>query len=293
MALAPFSRIGAHVPVSGGLAKRGLSYADAIGAEVIQVFVTNPRSWAHTPGNAEQDALLRARTDLPVFVHACYLINLGSPDEEIAARSVASLEYTLQRAAQIGARGVVVHTGSAVRGGRAAGLARVRARLLPILEALDEAAPPVLLEPMAGQGQVLCATVDDLADYLDAVDRHPKAGVCLDTAHVFGAGHDVSTRAGMRTMLDRFGEVVGADRLRLVHANDSAAPCGSRRDRHAGIGLGYIGADPFAEVFTHSVSAGVPVVVETPGPEGPHARDVATLKELRAQAATPEQEAAR
>ena len=183
MALAPFSRIGAHVPVSGGLAKRGLSYADAIGAEVIQVFVTNPRSWAHTPGNAEQDALLRARTDLPVFVHACYLINLGSPDEEIAARSVASLEYTLQRAAQIGARGVVVHTGSAVRGGRAAGLARVRARLLPILEALDEAAPPVLLEPMAGQGQVLCATVDDLADYLDAVDRHPKAG-CLDTAHV-------------------------------------------------------------------------------------------------------------
>ena len=94
-------------------------------------------------------------------------------------------------------------------------------------------------------------------------------------------------------MLDRFGEVVGADRLRLVHANDSAAPCGSRRDRHAGIGLGYIGADPFAEVFTHPVSAGVPVVVETPGPEGPHARDVATLKELRAQAATPEQEAAR
>lgn len=96
-------------------------------------------------------------------------------------------------------------------------------------------------------------------------------------------------------MLDRFGEVVGADRLQLVHANDSAAPCGSRRDRHAGIGQGHIGADPFVELFTHPVSAGIPVVVETPGPKESHARDVATLKQLRAQAAelSPEQKAAR
>jgi deoxyribonuclease-4 len=282
MASPPSSPVGAHVPVSGGLARRGLPYADAIGAEVVQVFVTNPRGWACPPGDPEQDALLRARTDLPVFVHACYLINLGSPDEEVAARSVACLEHTLRRGAQIGARGVVVHTGSAVRGGREAGLARMRARLLPVLEGLDEDAPPVLVEPMAGQGQVLCATVDDVAEYLDAVDRHPKAGVCLDTAHMYGAGHDISTPAGMRAMLDRFGEVVGADRLRLVHANDSAAPCGSRRDRHAGIGAGHIGADPFAELFAHPVSAGVPVVLETPGPQEPHARDVATLKRLRA-----------
>lgn len=270
------------MPVSGGLARRGLPYADAVEAEVVQVFVTNPRGWACPPGVPEQDALLRARVDLPVFVHACYLINLGSPDDEVAAKSVASLEHTLRRGAQIGARGVVVHTGSAVRGGRAAGLERVRARLLPVLEALGSDAPPVLLEPMAGQGQVLCATVDDLVAYLDALDGHPGVGVCLDTAHMYGAGHDISTRAGMRAMLDRFGEVVGADRLRLVHANDSAAPCGSRRDRHAGIGSGHIGAEPFAELFTHPVSAGVPLVVETPGPEGPHARDVATLKRLRA-----------
>ncbi|TDQ45987.1 deoxyribonuclease IV [Actinorugispora endophytica] len=289
MAKPPLSPVGAHVPVAGGLAKRGLSYAAEIEAEAVQVFVTNPRGWARSPGVAEQDALLRGRVEdgLPVFVHAPYLINLGTPNEEVAARSVASLEHALRRGAEIGARGVVVHTGSAVDGTRADGLERTRSRLLPVLEALDADAPQVLLEPMAGQGRVLCATVDDLGPYLGALEDHPKAAVCLDTAHVFGAGHDISTGAGMRAMLDRFGEVAGAHRLRLVHANDSAAACGSNRDRHANIGSGHIGAAPFAELFTHPVSAGVPVVVETPGPVGPHSADVATLKRLRSHAAGP------
>ncbi|GLU49068.1 deoxyribonuclease IV [Nocardiopsis ansamitocini] len=276
-----FSPVGAHVPVAGGLAKSGLAYAAEIGAETIQVFVSNPRGWATGPGNPGQDALLRERADLPVFIHAPYLINLGAPDEAVAAKSVASLEHALRRGAEIGARGVVVHTGSAVNGSRTHGLERMRARLLPILEGLAEDAPQVLLEPMAGQGRVLCATVDDLGPYLRALDDHPKAAVCLDTAHVFAAGHDISTPAGMRAMLDRFGEVAGAHRLRLVHANDSAAPCGANRDRHANIGSGYIGSTPFAELFTHPVSAGVPVTLETPGPAGAHASDVEMLKKLR------------
>ncbi|SKA23285.1 Endonuclease IV [Marinactinospora thermotolerans DSM 45154] len=275
------SPIGAHVPVSGGLATRGLAYAAEIGAEAVQVFVTNPRGWATSPGVASEDALLRRRHDLPVFVHAPYLVNLGSPDPAVAAKSVATLDHALRRGGDIGARGVVVHTGSAVRDGREEGLARMRARLLPILEGLAPEAPRVLLEPMAGQGRVLCATVDDLGPYLDALDRHPKAGVCLDTAHVFAAGHDISTRAGMAAMLDRFARVAGADRLDLIHANDSKAPCGSNRDRHENIGAGHIGAEPFGELFVHPVSAGVPVVVETPGPAGPHAADVATLRALR------------
>ncbi|MBB6171204.1 deoxyribonuclease-4 [Nocardiopsis mwathae] len=277
----PVSPVGAHVPVSGGLAKRGLAYTADIGAETIQVFVTNPRGWATVPGDPAEDARLRERDDLPVFIHAPYLINLGAPDEAVAQKSVASLEHALRRGAEIGALGVVVHTGSAVRGGRDEGLDRMRSRLLPLLDRLGDGVPPVLLEPMAGQGQVLCATVDDLAGYLDALDRHPRAAVCLDTAHAFAAGHDIATRAGMRAMLDRFGEVVGADRLRLIHANDSKEPCGSRKDRHENIGAGHIGADPFGELFRHPVSAGVPITLETPGPEGPHAADVRTLKELR------------
>lgn len=289
----PASPVGAHVPVSGGMATKGLAYASRIGAETVQVFVSNPRGWAVTPGDPREDARMREREDLPVFVHATYLINLGTPGEETARRSVASLEHALRRGALIGAEGVVVHTGSAVSGSREDGLNRVRERLLPVLERLDAGAPAVLLEPMAGQGQVLCATVDDLARYLEAVDWHPAVGVCLDTAHAFAAGHDISTRAGMRAMLDRFGEAVGADRLRLVHANDSKAPCGSCRDRHENIGAGHIGAAPFAELFGHPVSAGVPVVVETPGPEKPHAADVAVLKKLRADPAAVRQDGTR
>ncbi|GAA4910952.1 deoxyribonuclease IV [Streptomonospora salina] len=275
------SPIGAHVPVAGGLATRGLAYAADIAAETVQVFVSNPRGWATTPGNPGEDAKLRERTDVPVFVHANYLINLGAPDEGVAERSTASLEHALRRGADIGAGGVVVHTGSAVRGSREEGLERMRARLLPILERSGEDVPPVLLEPMAGQGQVLCATVDDLADYLAVLDWHPQAGVCLDTAHVFAAGHDVSTPAGMTQMLDRFGDVVGAQRLRLIHANDSKEPLASNKDRHENIGAGHIGADPFGALLEHPVRSGVPVVCETPGPVGPHAADIAALKELR------------
>ncbi|WP_017588513.1 deoxyribonuclease IV [Nocardiopsis ganjiahuensis] len=276
------SPVGAHVPVAGGMATKGLAYAEKIGAETIQVFVSNPRGWATNGGDPAQDAMLRERTDLPVFVHAPYLINPGTPSEETAAKSLTSMEHALRRSAQIGALGAVMHTGSAVSGTREEGLARARERLLPMLERLGEEVPPLLLEPMAGQGQVLCATVDDLVPYFEALDWHPNVGVCLDTAHLFAAGHDISTVEGMREALDRFGEVVGADRLKLIHGNDSKAPCGSNKDRHENIGKGHIGAEPFAELFRHPVTAGVPITLETPGPEGPHAEDVTTLKKLRA-----------
>ncbi|WP_344966911.1 deoxyribonuclease IV [Salinactinospora qingdaonensis] len=281
----PSSPVGAHVPVSGGLATRGLSYADEIAAETIQVCVTNPRQWARPAGVAAEDALLRERSQaLPVFVHAPYLVNLGSSHAQVREKSVAAVAHALRRGQEIGARGVVVHTGSAVAGTRAQGLRRMREGLLPILDGLGEDAPMVLLEPMAGQGQVLCATVDELDPYLDALERHPKAGVCLDTAHAFAAGHDIATVTGMAAMLDLLGEVIGPQRLRLIHANDSKVGCGANKDRHENIGAGYIGTDPFTALFDHPVSAGVPITVETPGLLGPHAADVATLKRLRERA---------
>ncbi|MFW6689905.1 deoxyribonuclease IV [Streptomyces sp. MAR4 CNX-425] len=295
--------VGSHVPVAGGLAAKGLAYARRIGAEAVQVFVANARGWATPPGDPAQDEEFRRRCaedDVPVYVHAPYLINLGSHTEATAAHSVASLRHSLRRGRAIGARGVVVHTGSATGGRpRETALAQVRELTLPLLDELGDdpcgpdgpdglAAPELLLEPTAGQGFSLCSRLDELGAYLDLLDRHPRLGVCLDTCHVFAAGHDLAAHGGAKALLDELLEVAGPGRLRLLHANDSKAAAGSRLDRHENIGAGRIGAEPFRELLRHPATAGVPLIIETPGggPEGPKAAaDIALLKELREPAA--------
>lgn len=277
----PTSPIGAHVFVAGGL-PTALTRAAALGAEVVQVFLSNPRGWATpAPDEAADRTFGRAAeaAGIPVFAHVPYLVNLGSPTPLTYERSVGSVAFTLQRAARIGARGVVVHTGSCVDERLVeAGLRQVREGLLPLLDAAD--APLLLLEPTAGQGRSLCARVEELGPYLDALDWHPKVGVCLDTCHAFAAGHDLATPGGAKELLDTLLDTVGAKRLHLVHANDAKDPCGSRRDRHERIGTGYIGRDAFAELLGHPAVAGVPVVIETPGTPADHAADVALLKQL-------------
>jgi deoxyribonuclease-4 len=279
------SPVGAHVPVAGGLASGGLKYAAQVGAEVIQVFVGNPRGWAMVAGRPEEDRRLREHGDstgMPVFVHSPYLINLGSPNPETVASSVAAIRHCLVRGAAIGARGVVVHTGSAVSQSRADAVRQLRERMLPLLDEIPDDGPDLLLEPMAGQGAMLCATVQDLGPYLDVLDRHPRAGVCLDVCHAFAAGHDLTARGGVAATLDALAEAAGGERLKLIHANDSKDVCGSARDRHENIGKGHIGTEPFAELFRHPVSRGVPMVIETPGRNpAPHREDIETLKKLR------------
>ncbi|MCW2946041.1 MAG: apurinic endonuclease Apn1 [Actinoallomurus sp.] len=279
------SPIGAHVPVAGGLATRGLRYAAEIGAETVQVFVSNPRGWAMAAGSPAEDQRLRAHSErhgVPVFVHSPYLINLGSPNAQTLASSVASIRHSLARGATIGARGVVVHTGSAVSQPRDDAMRQVREKLLPLLDEIPPDGPDLLLEPMAGQGAMLCATMRDLGLYLDGLDHHPRVGICLDTCHAFAAGHDLAAPGGMAMTLDALADVAGADRLKLIHANDSKDVCGSARDRHENIGAGHIGAQPFAELFRHPVSRGVPLVIETPGRSAdPHRTDIELLKSLR------------
>jgi deoxyribonuclease IV len=271
--------IGAHVSVAGGLATGGLAYAAAVGAEALQLFVTNPRACATPPGDPGQDAALRA-AGLPIYVHASYLINLGSADELTAARSVSALGHALGRGAEIGARGVVVHTGSAVGADRDTALAQVASGLRPLLDKLGDDDPDLLLEPMAGQGQQLCRRAGDLGPYLDELGWHPRAAVCLDTCHLFAAGHDLAAPGGVAAVL---AALDARGRLALVHANDSMDPCGSCRDRHQNIGNGQLGIAPFAELLHHPVASQVPFIVETPGPEAAQAADVATLKRLRAE----------
>ncbi|WP_129669211.1 deoxyribonuclease IV [Phytoactinopolyspora endophytica] len=280
----PHPLLGTHLSAAGKLATVP-ERAKALGAESVQVFLGNPRGWATTEGDPATDAAFRAAAEslaMPVLVHSAYLINLGSPTRQTFERSAASLTHAIRRGRHVGASGVVVHTGSCVaEGNRDAALKQVREALLPVLDGLDDDDPALLLEPTAGQGQSLCATIGDLIAYLDVLDRHPRAQICFDTCHIFAAGHDLAAPGGMTAALDELLRVAGPDRLAAVHANDSMDVCGSFRDRHQRVGTGHIGAEPFGELLRHPAVAGIPVVLETPGGPEAYAEDIALLDGLR------------
>lgn len=280
--------VGTHLKVGKGLVAGAFADAQRVGAETLQVFVGNPRGWAASAGNPATDRAFREATaaaGIRVFVHSPYLVNLGSPTAATYERSVASVAHNLKRAAEIGAEGVVVHTGSCVAADSvAAAMRQVREGLLPILETLGEDAPWLLLEPTAGQGRSLCAGVDDLEAYLAALDGHPRAGVCLDTCHVFAAGAPLDEPGGTTATVDRLVEIGGPGRLRLVHANDSMDVRGAFKDRHQRIGQGHIGTRAFEELFAHPATAGVPFVLETPGSRDADDPQIPLLKQLRAAA---------
>jgi deoxyribonuclease-4 len=279
------SRIGAHTPTTGGMAKRSIEYAKTTGAEVIQVFASSPRMWAMPASKPDLDDAFKEKAlelDIYTYVHAPYLINLGSPTEATYVNSLASTSYSLQRGSDIGALGVVIHTGSAVDISHVdKAWKQIHEGVMPILNALSDDAPFLLLEPTAGQGQSLVKKLDDLEHYLEALEYHPKVGICLDTCHVFAAGHDVAAEGGMNKTLDLLVEIAGIERFKLIHANDSMDVCGALKDRHQNIGDGHIGIKPFAELLAHPATAGVPLVLETPGMEEKHTIEVALLKALR------------
>lgn len=275
-------RIGAHVPVTGGLG-RAVDTAAGLGCETMQIFVSNPRGWA-TPASPEDDhdEAFRAKAAGagigPVFVHAPYLINFASADAATRRRSRALAAFTLARAGAIGAAGVVVHSGGDATATRRVALRRARDAILPLLG--DGAGPDLLLEPSAGGAGALAARFDDLGELLAALDDHPRVRVCVDTCHAHAAGYDLSTRAGTRAAVDALLAAVG-ERVALLHGNDSRDPAGSHRDRHAEIGEGTIGEDAFRVLLRHRGLAHAAMVVETPGGLDGHKRNVARLKRLR------------
>ncbi|MBB2941663.1 deoxyribonuclease-4 [Actinoplanes lutulentus] len=280
-------RIGSHTKTSGGLAKAALPYVDAAGSETLQVYVSNSRGWALPAGDPKQDVLFRdgcGERGMPAFIHASLLVNLGSPTELTVERSIATLEHALLRGKAIGATAVVYHAGSSVDEAHAdKAMHQLHESLLPLLDrAAAEGLPRLLVEPSAGGGRSLASKVQDLEAYLEAVEGHPWLGVCFDTCHAWAAGHDLATPGGMTETLDALVIAAGPGRLQLIHANDSKDACGSTRDRHETIGKGTIGAAPFAELFAHPATTGVPIIVETPSVEHEgHAADIALLKTLR------------
>jgi deoxyribonuclease-4 len=281
--------VGTHLKVGKGLVD-ALAQARRIGAETLQVFAGNPRGWANSAGKPEVDVAFRSACEeegIRTFIHAPYLVNLGSPTPATYEKSVLSVAHNVRRAVEMGVEGVVVHTGSCVAAGSTeTALKQVREGLLPILDTLgdsaDAAGPWLLLEPTAGQGRSLCAGVEDLAAYLEALDFHPKAGICLDTCHVFAAGAPLDEPGGATATVDRIVQIGGPGRLRLIHANDSMDVRGAFKDRHQKIGQGHIGLGAFEELFAHPATAGVPFVLETPGSRDADDPDLPLLKKIRA-----------
>ncbi|NUT34405.1 MAG: deoxyribonuclease IV [Hamadaea sp.] len=275
--------IGVHSNASGGLAKTALAYVDTIGAGAVQVYIGNSRSWAQAVGDPQQDALFAdgcAERNIPSFIHAPLLVNLGSPTPATLEKSVEAIAHALRRGKAIGARGVVFHAGSSVDPTYTdQAWKQVREALLPLLDATEAlGGPQLLVEPSAGGGRSLAARVEQLADYFEAVEQHPALGVCFDTCHAWAAGHDLATAGGTTATLDALVEAVGEGRLKLVHANDSKDPVGSTRDRHEAIGRGTIGLAAFAELLAHPAVEGVPLVVETPSES--HRDDLAALRSV-------------
>jgi deoxyribonuclease-4 len=267
------------------MVKRSIEYARTIGAEAIQVFASNPRQWSMPDANVANDNEFKekaAELDIETYVHAPFLINLGSPTEETYKNSLAATAYAIKRAQEIGALGAVIHTGSAVKEDNVKqAWKQIHEGMMPILNKLSDDSPYLLLEPTAGQGQSLVKKLDDLENYLKALEYHPRVGICLDTCHVFAAGHDISVKGGMTATIDLLVQIAGIERFQLVHANDSMDVCGALKDRHQNLGDGHIGLDPFKELLAHPAVANAPLILETPGLEEKHGPEVALLKKMR------------
>ncbi len=278
--------IGAHVSPAGGLVKaleRGVERDCA----AIQIFNQSPRAWRTTRYGVQDFAAFReARAGGPieaVGIHAGYLINAANKDPEIRRKSLESLTHALRIGDGIGAAGVVVHPGSAVGDPKDEAMAR-------IVEAIDTAlgetqSCPLLLEDTAGAGQTIGRTFEELAALIEgAADEHAgRLGVCLDCCHLLASGYDVSDAARLAAVVDDFESVVGLDRLRCLHVNDSQTGLGSNRDRHANLGDGELGREGIAAFLSEPRFDGLPAVLETPGREGkgPDAAEIAWARRLR------------
>jgi deoxyribonuclease-4 len=267
-------RIGAHLPLGHGLV-RAADRAAAIGASAIQVFTDNPAAWrrrGQLPRELEAFRERLAFHDIaPISVHAPYLVNLAGPDPARAERSVELLAHELRVAAAYGAALLNLHVGSHHGDGVEAGATRIARGIRAALDRLDDAAADVtiVLENGAGGGFGMGATIDELAMVDEALGAggvaRSRIGFCLDTAHLWGAGHAIDTPAGVDELLGTFDTALGGERLRMVHLNDSRSEPGSRSDRHEHLGAGRIGTAGLRRILTHPALAHVVYILETPG----------------------------
>jgi deoxyribonuclease-4 len=276
--------IGAHVSTAGGLVAahtRGLER----GCEAIQVFSQSPRMWRPTSWKeddiAEFRELMASGPIESVVIHAVYLINCASEDREIRRKSIASLVHALRMGDAIGADGVVLHPGSALKGAKDKALARAGKALGEALADTDGCM--LLLEDTAGAGTTLGRSFSELAELLERAGGNGRLGVCLDSCHLLASGFDVRTADRLTAVLDECEKTVGSKRVRCLHVNDSKTKLGSNSDRHAPLGTGELGARGCAAFLSEPRFEGLPTLFEGPGFAGkaPEKEDIQRMRELR------------
>lgn len=275
--------LGAHQSIAGGVEK-ALARGQQAGCDTIQIFVKSPNRWVSKPLAEERVVAFRAAVAeigiWPVFAHGQYLLNLATPDEALWQKSVAALVDDLERCERLGLPGLVIHPGSHMGSGEEAGLARIAAALDEVHARLPGYQVQVWLETTAGQGDQLGYSFEHLQAMIEGVRAPERLGVCFDTAHAFAAGYDQRTREAYDETWAAFDRLLGAERLRAVHLNDSKKELGSRVDRHEHIGQGLLGLEAFRLMVNDARFHGLPMTLETE--KGPDlAEDKENLRLLR------------
>jgi deoxyribonuclease-4 len=275
--------LGAHMSIRGG-ASMAIERARSIRCTAMQIFVKNNMQWFARPLTREEiHAFLnhaQRREVLSVLGHANYLINLAATNPQFRANSIRALAEELIRADQLELPFLVVHPGAHLGAGEEAGLETIAESIDCVFAALPKVKTRLALETTAGQGSCLGNRFEHLAYIISRVREPERLCVCLDTAHVFAAGYDISTEASFRKILREFNRVIGGDRLVAIHLNDSKTACGSRVDRHEHIGKGRIGLDAFRLIMRAARFRNIPKVLETPK-EKDLREDVENLNTLR------------
>ena len=274
--------IGAHVSTSGGLVKaweRGVEF----GADAIQVFNQSPRMWRPTKYKDEDLAEFRERMDggpiRSVVIHAVYLINAAAKDAEVRSRSLASLKHALEVGEAIGADGVVFHPGSTVGEPYDEAMERVGKAVREVLAETESC--PLLLEDTAGAGGTLGRDFGELARLIELGGGGDRLGVCLDCCHMLASGYDIRTADKLAEVIDDCVSVVGLERVRCLHVNDSAMPLGSNRDRHALLPDGELGTRGLAAFLSEPRFDELPALLEGGSGQGANAQQVQLARDLR------------
>jgi deoxyribonuclease-4 len=262
--------LGCHLSISGGL-HRAFEQAEKLGLSAMQIFSHNARSWRMKPlSPAEIEAFQTKWAESAVqyvVIHTSYLINLASPKPDVYEKSIEALTQEIERAGRLGIPHVNTHVGAHLGAGIEEGLERIVAALDQVLESPESrrySDVMVLLENDAGTGTSLGAKFEELGLILDNVSHGERFGICFDTCHGFAAGYDFTSPRGLESMLTQMERAFGGERLKLIHANDSKHPLGSRRDRHEHIGRGHIGLEGFRLIVNHPQLRDLPFILETP-----------------------------